>query len=478
MRIYLIPQADNGDDSPVTFGPTERHVMCLRHNGGALPTSVPKQFPPEGKCTSLLSMIEASDNSSAPFTSPSTPLATSPSTSRIATLLLLCAIMLFVFTLLSADSSPLTGWLRAFSEAAVVGAFADWFAVVALFRHPLGLPIPHTAIVPANQGRIAANVSDFVANNFFSESPRTAGAPTTSLALAAYLEVPAHSAALAGHACSALRILIDSPQGRSAAAPILSSFSGRLLADISAADAIATALEMALTGSSQRVAVSQIIGLLRRGIIFNRRFLEDRLIAAAPWFVPEPISRSLASRLIARLELLTTEMEQSEVHPARVTLRDNMAQLTAALRTDPHLREPLEKLKTDLSQNPAFSSYFNTLAGSLADLVREDLERKDSAIRAAVQQALATFAGLLRTSDSVQSDCDRIVRELTQELIGARRSLIKESVQQTIATWDTRTLVSKLEAQVGNDLQFIRVNGTLVGGLVGLLIHAIEVWAQ
>jgi uncharacterized membrane-anchored protein YjiN (DUF445 family) len=392
----------------------------------------------------------------------------------IATLLLVLMAVIY----LALRRAPLewawAPYLSAFAEAGMVGACADWFAVVALFRRPLGLPIPHTAVVPENKRRIGAAMGRFITNNFL--SPRVAITRLSSVdfvGLAArWLEDERNARAVAAAAGRAIAYALDIlPKG--AIGEWVAFASRRGIEAVPAAPLASRGLSILWAQGAGQT-------LLDQGLDFVETTLERhkttivRHVAQKSWrWIPKWVDDMIAAKVINGLTETFREMRDPD-HPWRERANALVEKLIDDLANDPEMRAQGEDLKREILAKPVFAEQARALWEELDTTLRNDLPRH----REAIVQWLVASAGAL--GRSLEEDAprrariNRRLRLLALRTVLPRRAEIGAYIAAVVDNWDTATLVNRLELQVGKDLQYIRINGTLVGGLVGLLIFTLS----
>jgi len=396
---------------------------------------------------------------------------------RMRTLATLLLVLMAVIYLALRRAPPEWTWapyLSAFAEAGMVGACADWFAVVALFRRPLGLPIPHTAVVPENKRRIGAAMGRFITNNFL--SPRVAIARLSSVdfvGLAArWLEDERNARAVAAAAGRVIAYALDIlPKG--AIGEWVAFASRRGIEAVPAAPLASRGLSILWAQGAGQT-------LLDQGLDFVETTLERhkttivRHVAQKSWrWIPKWVDDMIAAKVINGLTETFREMRDPD-HPWRERANALVEKLIDDLANDPKMRAQGEDLKREILANPVFAEQARALWEELETTLRNDLPRH----REAIVQWLVASAGAL--GRSLEEDAprrariNRRLRLLALRTVLPRRAEIGAYIAAVVDNWDTATLVNRLELQVGKDLQYIRINGTLVGGLVGLLIFTLS----
>ena len=391
---------------------------------------------------------------------------------RRATLLLAAVALVFVATFWMPDTTA-TGYLRAFAEAGMIGGLADWFAVVALFRHPLGIPIPHTAIIPNSKEGLGRNLATFIVRNFLDPS-----------LIAERLE---H----ADPARSLGRWLTDQDNARAVSGQVAAVAAG--LAEGLASDEVRTDLENVLKPQLGRLPYAQIgsrilettvegghhrplIDAGIRGIVdamvANRSVLRQRLGDESPWWVPEQLDDAVFDRAFAALVTFLLEVAADADHPLRKTIEAQLSVLSDRLESDEALNAQVAMRMGELIETPEVGEFFDAQWRAIARAVAEAAERPESELRESIAVALTGFGQRLAADSALAERVDGWIISVAGPIAGAARREIGSLIEVTVDRWDTQDASRRLEIWMGRDLQFVRVNGTLVGGLAGLLIHA------
>ena len=383
------------------------------------------------------------------------------------------------------------GWLRAFCEASAVGALADWFAVVALFRHPLGIPLPHTAIIPQSKARIADSLADFVRNHFLD--------PATLLAKLAVLD-PAQR--LGEWLRDPARVGFWVQEAQSMALGLMNVFDDTrmqratlelVVAQARRWDAAATAGEVLglLTQDGRHNE------LLDAGLVKVGEYLAQDTVKAAvsqlllkhvrkewPKVVgmvdavasTSKLADSIAEKLSASALDELREVLAQPGHPARLRYQAWLAEYITRLRDDPALRQACDDMKERALTDPAVRNFVASLWTDIKRLLLADLADPQSAIARNMGAMLGAVGERLASDTSLREAVNEHVMGAAGQLALGLRSGVTTHISQTIKGWDDHQLVQELELSVGRDLQFIRISGTLVGGLAGLALHALAVW--
>ena len=397
---------------------------------------------------------------------------------RLANGLLLAIMGLFVFSHIWEPDGETWDmqwrFLRAFAEAAMVGGLADWFAVTAIFRHPLGIPIPHTAVIPKNQDRIADAVGRFIADNFLKPELVAERVKDKDLseALGKWLAEPAQSTALAGGLVSAVPALLDALDDETVAA-FLREQAAEAAEGASVAPAFGSVLE-ALAEQGRHQAI--LDALLKQGyrlLESNQELIRDRIRGRSGWFMRfVSADKKVADTVIDAVNDLLYEVASDSAHPVREQLNQMVAEFADDLRRDPELQARVGTWLQDAAKHPSVAGAVEAGWVAFKAALRRDCASPDGRLRAWMQNALTNLgAGLLR-EPQVREALNARLRSLLVQLAERHGEDVARLVSETIRRWDSQTIVDKLETNVGRDLQFIRLNGTIIGGLVGLVLHA------
>jgi uncharacterized membrane-anchored protein YjiN (DUF445 family) len=399
---------------------------------------------------------------------------------RVATALLMIMAVLFVIGVhLERNVSHHWGFLVAFAEAGMVGGLADWFAVTALFRHPLGIPIPHTAIIPNNKERLGRTLASFLRSNFLRTGivARKVRTMDVAGAMGRFLAQP--SGGEGRMRMGASRLMGD----------IISALDDERLGGI-AKGAVRTQLE--------KLDVAPLLGQLLGAMIKERRHLPlmDSMISWASKTLEanEPLIRQmveeragtimrwtglddrLANAIVSGLEKMLADMAADPDHPLRAKGEEGLEKLVRDLKTDRKMQDKVASWKTELLANPAMNKWIEGLWDQGRNALLKAARNPDAALAGSFGEALTKLGSTLQEDKALKRQINRFAR---RAIVGTTESYgdnIVSLVSDTISGWDASTITDRVENAVGSDLQFIRINGTLVGGLAGVVIHAISLW--
>jgi uncharacterized membrane-anchored protein YjiN (DUF445 family) len=393
----------------------------------------------------------------------------------IATGLLAAMAALFLFTTLAPQPGFWILLVRATAEAALVGGLADWFAVTALFRQPLGLPIPHTAILPRNKDRIGEGLAIFIERNFLSPDILRAKLRSIDPArlVADWLSIPANADAIARRLVRMLPHMINAIDDRDFRVFIGEAL-GRHLADIELAPLLGRAI-VVLTANGFHET------LLDRLLDFCREFLEERedqLYVAAEaqrrrWWIPKAINRQIARAIIGGVKELLSKLQEPGSPARRKSLRE-IERLAENLRTSPVYRARVEEAKLRLLEDVEVKAWLGSVWGDTKRVLLADFASSQSGIDQALGAAICSLGHHLRADEGMRKRVNRTIEAMALEVVPWRSGLAQFLIE-VVRQWDAGSFTNRVELVVGSDLQYIRINGTLVGGLVGCLLYLLSV---
>ncbi len=395
-----------------------------------------------------------------------------------ATGLLVAMAALFLVAHRLAGLHPAWGYVLAFSEAAMVGGLADWFAVTALFRRPLGLPIPHTAIIPENKDRIADTMAAFLRENFLTPQVVARRLANMNLAAAAgdWLADPARggSTRLSGGAAELAAQVLESLDPERLGTQVRSGLF-RQIDKLEVAPLIGQMLNTAIVDGRHMPVIDSLVRWAGLTLEDNEDLIRDlihrRANAVLRW---TGLDEKLANSVLDGLYKLLAEVIVDPRHPLRGKIEEGLAKLSHDLQHDPQLRTRVERLKGELIANPAVSTWWQGVWERLRTAMLARLRRPAGSGEGQFTEGLAELGRHLRDDPALQLQINRFARRTVVGISVRYGDQIVRLVSETVKRWDAATVTDRIEGAVGRDLQFIRINGTLVGGLVGVIIHVID----
>ncbi len=394
---------------------------------------------------------------------------------RLATGLFLAAAAVFLAcVLLGEDAGAWVGYVRATAEASMVGALADWFAVTALFRHPLRLPIPHTAIIPRKKDQIGESLGAFVQENFLTRAVVEEKLTTVDVPgrLGGFLAAPGRAERLAGDASAVLTALTSLLRDEDLQ-PAVAAIVDRKAHETPAAPVLARVLELVVEGDRHQEVLSAALRLLARFMQENRLVFRAQLGDASPAWVPDWVDDRVFDKVFAGLQGFLEEVGDDPRHELRRSYDARLRAYVHALRTDPDTAARVEGLKKELLDHPAVRAWSGSLWTNAKNAVLAAAADPDSELRSRLAGMIGDAARLLQDDPTVRELVQRHTHRIAGSLVERFSGDLAELVSSTVARWDTEETSRRIELQVGRDLQWIRVNGTVVGGLAGLVIYTV-----
>jgi uncharacterized membrane-anchored protein YjiN (DUF445 family) len=370
------------------------------------------------------------------------------------------------------------GYVKAFAEAAMVGGLADWFAVTALFRHPLGLPIPHTAIIPRNKDRIGEALATFLKENFLIPSvvARRMRNIDVAAAVGHFLQSPSQEeqSRIRAGASRLIADIFESLDDERLGGIVKGAISSRLRA-MEVSPLLGHALASAINEDRHVPMLEAAIRWTARALDANEQLIREMVHKKANWVLKlAGLDTRLAEAIIEGLKKLTVEMSTDPAHPVRLKIEEALAQLANDLQTKPETRERVETIKGQLLDNQSVSLWLDTLWQKGREAIIKAARNPDAVLAGKLGEVLKSMGGTLEKDRRIRKAINQFARRAMAGMAAGYGSSIVKLVSETVRGWDAQTVTDRLEAAVGRDLQYIRINGTLVGGLVGVALHLLD----
>ncbi len=363
------------------------------------------------------------------------------------------------------------GYLRAFAEAAVVGALADWFAVTALFRQPLGLPIPHTAIIPRNKDRIGVSLGRFVEHNFASPEVVAAKLAKVDLSekLARWLTDEARIAIFADHMTQLIPQLLDSVDEHDVRRVVSASTSGQA-PRINLGPLLGELVAMLASEKRHQALLDSLLREADEYVSARESRIRERVRENTAWLWQRlSMDGKVADSVVSALREAVAEIARDPAHPLRLRLDAALEKLAVELATSSRYREQI----ATLLDQPALRDYLMGIWHDIRTGLREDVGSNDSVVEELMRNATRAAAEALLRNPALRERLNEWIRDVVVEAVQSHQRDVGALIADTVRGWDTETVTRRIEQQVGEDLQYIRINGTLIGGLVGLAIYTI-----
>ncbi|MDH6251818.1 uncharacterized membrane-anchored protein YjiN (DUF445 family) [Chryseobacterium sp. H1D6B] len=391
-------------------------------------------------------------------------------------LFVIMAVIFIITTILQkTNDSHWIGYVRAFSEAAMVGALADWFAVTALFRHPLGLPIPHTNLIENSKEKLGDNLGSFVVNNFL--SPQNIRPYIQKLKVSNFvgewLAKEKNQEVLIKN-LSDIVLDILNKLDNSTVSSFISKKVSEMTDGIKLNKIIGNGIVYLLDKNDHQRIITNLSKQIKDYIIENDEMIQERVEKGSYSFVPKFVDHKIAEKIASGLSDFFKEVEEDPEHEIRNLITKKIYEFSADLKEDEKWDDEFKNIKNDLLKNDKLNEYSNDIWVSIKNTLIKELQEDNSSLKNYLSDNLNEFSQNLKTDEKLQNKIDHWVRVTAYKYILKNTHQFGNLISSTIGNWKGKELSEKLELEVGKDLQFIRVNGTLVGGLVGLIIYTVS----
>lgn len=403
----------------------------------------------------------------------------------LATGLLVLVAIIFVIARTFESSVPALSWVRAFAEAAMIGALADWFAVVALFRHPLGLPIPHTALIRKNKETIAVSISSFIVENFMTRSVISERLHSLKIAEKAAQWLEQNAATVADTAVKQLPELlplIDKRAVQTLFRTQLSQWAGK----IEIAPLLGKVIPEVLTPARFELLLHEILKFTEQTIQENQPIMiqsikseipiPDQIMGFPLHGIKATISEQIAQKVVEKIENTLREVSSDAEHPIRKGISQRLALFVDDLKHSSDYLEKGEQIKREWLSDAHMQRFSEEIWAGVEAFILADVATPDSQIRTGLTGLIKRVAVALQENQSLRTTLESGLSNLIVELVEKNADTARTVIEETVKGWDADEMSKKLELEMGPDLQFIRLNGTLIGGLVGVVIYALSLF--
>jgi uncharacterized membrane-anchored protein YjiN (DUF445 family) len=397
---------------------------------------------------------------------------------RRATGLLALSGVVFLVASILERQYPWLGYVRATAEASLVGGLADWFAVTALFKHPLGLPIPHTAIVATRKERIGRILGNFVQNHFLSYDVIAANLRAVRPAErgAQWLSDAENARRIAKQVASGLAKTLEALPDEDVRQLVHRALSSRLRA-IRVAPALGKTLALVLASDRHHELLNEAVRLAARAVTDNRELIRSQVRAETPWWVPGVIDDKIYQRIIVAVERLLSDIAGNPSHPFRAAFDTALRDFVDRLQHSDDVIARAEAIKDEFLSEPTLAELSTRLWETTRQAIVTYATQTDGADPGPLERGVSEFGRALLNNPAILVEIDDAVIDLVAAVVERYRQEIGDLIAQTVAGWDPEATSRRFELAVGRDLQFVRINGTLVGGLVGLIIYTVwQLW--
>ncbi|MDE0804441.1 MAG: DUF445 domain-containing protein [Acidimicrobiales bacterium] len=397
------------------------------------------------------------------------------SAKRRATALLFLVAVAFVVVAITTDDEGSAGYLRAGLEAAMVGGLADWFAVVAIFRHPLRLPIPHTAVIVQRKDAFGETLGQFVQQHFLNAD--TVGERVRAIGVAdrasSWVRQRDNARKMAGYAAELAVRLADVVKDDDLLHLAETEVRARLT-NLDVAPLAGRLLEVVTEEGRHRELVDSVLRGLDGFLEENETLLRERFIDESPWWVPEVIDDRIFNRLVMGVRAIIRGDTVGGSEELRERIDVVVQRIIDRLEHDDVWRARAEVLKDELLDHPALRTFIESLWADLKETLREQAADDGSALRARLTDVIVSASERFREDEALMARADEVFERGVNAVVETFGDEITRIISSTISQWDGEETAGRLEQLLGRDLQFIRINGTIVGGLAGLAIHGVS----
>jgi len=394
---------------------------------------------------------------------------------RRATLLLIAATVLFIVARVLESRFAWLAIVRATAEASMVGGLADWFAVTALFRHPLGIPIPHTAIVPARKDRVGRTLGAFVQRNFLTRDviEHRLRAAQVGKRLAEWLADPVNARTIARSAASAMssgaQMLRDEDVQE-----VLDRSLAKRVRSMHLAPLLGKVLAVMTEDNRHQEVLDEVIELASRTVNDNSDLIRERIEKETPWWIPSAVDDKIFKRVLGAIQRLLTELSADPYHPLRGRFDSSLHEFVDKLNTSPDFAAKVDAWKEEFLDNEAARKFSASIWQEGKEALARYVANPESKAPGVIEESLTKFGQKALDDPDLLAKMDEFAVDVAVFLVARYQDEVADLIASTVSSWDPELTSRRVELAIGRDLQFIRINGTLVGGLAGLLIYLIS----
>jgi len=394
---------------------------------------------------------------------------------RRATALLIGATVIFIVSRFFESRHPWLGIIRATTEAGMVGGLADWFAVTALFRHPMGIPIPHTAIVPARKDRVGRTLGAFVQKNFLTRDVIANRLRSLDVAtkLGEWLASPENVRQIARHTASSLASAAQLVRDEDVESFIDRGVQERVHA-MKAAPLLGRLLSVITADNRHQELLNEAIRLAATAVEDSRALIRLRVEEETPWWVPSAIDDKIYRKIVSAIERTLIEVRDDPEHPLRERFDGAIQDFIEKLNNSPAVAARIEALKEELLLSDAARRFSAGLWVRAKGALVRYAEKPEEVAPGTIERAINAFGDAVLTDPELLAKVDNFIVDVAMFLVERYQSEVSDLIAHTVASWDPEVTSKRVELAIGRDLQFIRINGTLVGGLAGMAIYLIS----
>lgn len=387
---------------------------------------------------------------------------------------LLGALVVFLVSHFLGPEGGVNGFVRAASEAALIGGIADWFAVTALFRHPLGIPIPHTALIPRSKDEIGRGLAEFVQQNFLDPTNLHKWLSNAGIAgrVAGWLGTSEHSALAARRSIETAATIAESLDDEQVAA-VVTRASLDWMKQTPVTPLISLVVDAWLKGERTRESIEVALRGIEVVLVDNLPYFRESFARASPWWVPSWAESIIFERIIASFRVLVDDVVSDPDHPVRSEIEGMLAKLADNLRNSPEFAQRIEESKLRILDSPELAAAIQSQWQLVHEGLNRAAKRPDSGLEQRLAELIQWWAHRVLDDEPLRTKIDGWIAESAERLAHQWDDEVIGLIENTVDGWDATEISHRLEMQLGRDLQFVRINGTVVGGLVGIAIHTL-----
>ncbi|PDQ36481.1 MAG: hypothetical protein B5766_00615 [Candidatus Lumbricidophila eiseniae] len=393
---------------------------------------------------------------------------------RLATALFVFATIVFAVSFALQEQIPWVGYIRASAEGAMVGAIADWFAVTALFRHPCGVPIPHTAIIPTRKNQIGDTLGAFVEHEFLSDEVVLGKLASLDVAhrLGDWLSEPANAERVTAEVAHAARGILTM-LGDNDIEELIEQLARRYLFEPEWAPPLGRLGARLVAAHQQRAVIDMLLDRAESWLVAHPAAFGAMVSDRLPRWMPRIVDRFVDNTAHREILAFVRTVQAQPEHPLRLAVDRYLAELSDDLQRDPTTVRRVEAFKYELLESPRLREFVGDVWASVKANLEQSLGESESELRRGIRSALSDVGARLSADDVLAGKVNAWVMDAATYAVRRYRREIANIISETVERWDPRETTDKLELQVGRDLQFIRINGTVVGALAGVTIFAL-----
>ena len=389
--------------------------------------------------------------------------------------LLVFASVVFVVARYFEGRYPWLGIVRATAEASMIGGLADWFAVTALFRHPLGIPIPHTAIIPSRKDRVGQTLGAFVQKNFLNRDVVVAKLHTLNAAerLARWMIDPENSRKIARQLAKSLAAAANVLRDDDVQDVISKAVVGRIQ-KTQVAPLVGRLLSLLTADNRHQALLDDAIRLLAKGISENTDLIRERVEKESPWWIPGAVDDKIASRIVNALDRTMQAVHNDPEHPLRLRFDAAIDDFIVKLQASPQVILRAEAIKDEVLNAEAVRALSASIWSDAKATIARYAEDPDGFNPESIERGLTAFGNAILDDPALMEKVDAWLAEAVLAVVERYQNEVGELIAGTVRRWDPHATSRRIELAIGRDLQFIRINGTIVGGLAGMLLFLVQ----